>query len=92
MQDGALTPFDTAAVLVVAAAALGYVNHRWIGLPHTVGLTVTGLVASLAVIGLDAFARLIHDHRFESTPMILETPLGDDDQGHARDLAVLRSL
>lgn len=56
MQDGTLTPFDTAAVLVVAAAALGYVNHRWIGLPHTVGLTVTGLVASLAVIGLDALA------------------------------------
>ena len=43
-------------------------------------------------LGLDAFARLLHDERFDAAPMILETPLGDDDQGHARDLAVLRSL
>ena len=43
-------------------------------------------------IGLDAFARLVHDPRFASTPMLLETPLGDDEQGHARDLVTLRSL
>jgi deoxyribonuclease-4 len=43
-------------------------------------------------LGADAFARLVHDPRFEHTPLILETPLGDDDQGHARDLATLRSL
>lgn len=43
-------------------------------------------------IGLEAFERLVHDERFASTPMILETPLGDDDLGHARDLATLRGL
>ncbi len=43
-------------------------------------------------IGLDGFARLIDDPRFERLPMILETPLGDDEQGHARDLAKLRNL
>lgn len=43
-------------------------------------------------IGLPAFARLVHDDRFAQTPMILETPLGDDDLGHARDLAKLRGL
>ena len=43
-------------------------------------------------LGVDAFARLVHDERFDGTPMILETPLGEDDQGHARDLAVLREL
>jgi len=43
-------------------------------------------------LGHDAFARLIVDPRFEQVPMILETPLGDDGQGHARDLATLRSL
>lgn len=43
-------------------------------------------------LGPDAFARLIVDPRFEQVPMILETPLGDDGQGHARDLATLRSL
>lgn len=41
-------------------------------------------------LGVGAFARLIHDPRFEDTPMILETPLGDDGQGHARDLVTLR--
>ena len=41
-------------------------------------------------IGLPLFKRLVHDPRLRHTPMILETPLGDD--GHAHDLAVLRSL
>ena len=43
-------------------------------------------------IGLEAFARLLDDQRFATTPMLLETPLGDDEQGHARDLVTLRSL
>jgi len=43
-------------------------------------------------IGTEFFARVTHDARFEGTPMILETPLGDDDGGHERDLKVLRSL
>ncbi len=44
------------------------------------------------LIGLDLFARLLAEPRFASVPMILETPLGDDEQGHARDLATLRAL
>lgn len=44
------------------------------------------------VLGLEAFARLLHDDRFASLPMIVETPLGDDKQGHARDLETLRGL
>jgi len=43
-------------------------------------------------LGEAAFARLLADTRFGDTPMILETPLGDDELGHARDLAVLRRL
>jgi deoxyribonuclease-4 len=43
-------------------------------------------------LGLEPFARLLRDERFASLPMILETPLGDDEQGHARDLATLRSM
>ena len=43
-------------------------------------------------IGPEPFARLLRDERFAGLPMILETPLGDDGQGHARDLATLRSL
>lgn len=43
-------------------------------------------------IGLDAFARLLADARLATVPMILETPIGDDEQGHARDLATLRGI
>lgn len=47
-------PFEAAAILIVLATALGYVNYRFIGLPHTIGLTVMGALASLVVIGVDA--------------------------------------
>lgn len=43
-------------------------------------------------IGTEFFALVTHDARFEEMPMILETPLGDDEGGHERDLKLLRSL
>jgi deoxyribonuclease-4 len=43
-------------------------------------------------IGLDAFARLLHDPRLASVPMIIETETGDDLAGHRRDLETLRGL
>jgi len=48
------TPFEAAAVLVVLAAILGYVNYIWFRMPHTIGLTVMGAIASVLMIGLDA--------------------------------------
>lgn len=48
-----LSPFDAAAILIVLAAALGYLNHRILKLPSSVGLTVMGAIASLLVIGYD---------------------------------------
>jgi CPA1 family monovalent cation:H+ antiporter len=48
-----VTPFDAAAILIVLAAALGYLNQRFLRLPQSVGLTIMGAVASLAVIGID---------------------------------------
>jgi len=45
--------FDIAAILIVLAAALGYLNYRVLGLPHTIGLVIMGALASLAVVGLD---------------------------------------
>jgi CPA1 family monovalent cation:H+ antiporter len=47
------SPFDAAAVLIVLAAALGYLNHRFLRLPPTIGLTLMGALASLIVIGID---------------------------------------
>jgi len=49
----AITPLDAAAILIVLAASLGYLNHRFVGLPQSVGMTVMGAVASLAVVGID---------------------------------------
>lgn len=53
MTDTSLSAFDAAAILIALAAALGYLNHRFLHLPSSVGLTVMGAVASLAVVGLD---------------------------------------
>jgi CPA1 family monovalent cation:H+ antiporter len=46
-------PFEAAAALVVAAAVLGHLNYVHFRMPHTIGLTVMGAVASLCVIALD---------------------------------------
>ena len=46
--------FSMAAVVLTLAAGFGYVNHRWVRLPQSVGLVVIALFASLAVILIDA--------------------------------------
>lgn len=53
MAGFAITPFDAAAILIVLAAALGYINHRFLRLPPSIGLTVMGAIASLIVVALD---------------------------------------
>lgn len=53
-QDISLSPFDAAAILIVLAAVLGWLNHRFLKLPTTVGLALMGAVASVAVIAIDA--------------------------------------
>jgi len=53
MHPVALSPFEAAAILIVLAAALGYLNHRLLRLPTSVGLTLMGAVASLLVVGVD---------------------------------------
>lgn len=44
------------AVLLGLAAVFGYLNHRFLKLPQTIGLVVIALLASLAALGLDALA------------------------------------
>jgi CPA1 family monovalent cation:H+ antiporter len=46
--------FDLVALLLVLSAVFGLVNHRFIGLPHTTGLLVLGLLASLGLVGAQA--------------------------------------
>ena len=48
-----LNAFDAASILIVLASALGYLNHRFLKLPSTVGLTLMGAVASIVVIVYD---------------------------------------
>ena len=46
---------EVAATCLVLTALLAYVNHRFIGLPITIGVMMSALLLSLALIGLDAF-------------------------------------
>jgi deoxyribonuclease-4 len=43
-------------------------------------------------LGRAPFAHLLRHPLLAGVPMVVETPGGDDDQGHARDLALLREL
>lgn len=45
--------FDLAALLLTLSALFGWLNRRFLPLPHAIGLLVMGLFASLALIGLD---------------------------------------
>ncbi|MCB1625694.1 MAG: sodium:proton antiporter [Pseudomonadales bacterium] len=55
---------DIAAACLVVTALLAYINHRFIGLPTTIGVMVTALAFSLALVALDAagIATELHDY------------------------------
>ena len=46
--------FDVIAVLLGLAALFGYVNHKLLRLPHSIGLVVIALAVSLGALGVDA--------------------------------------
>ena len=61
--------FDLAALLLTLSALFGWLNHRFLRLPHTIGLLVMGLLASLALVGLDlAFPS---QHLYEDLTQVL---------------------
>jgi CPA1 family monovalent cation:H+ antiporter len=45
---------DIAAACLVITALLAYVNHRFVGMPTTIGVMATALAFSLVLVGLDA--------------------------------------
>ena len=53
--SAALTAFDFAAILVVAAALLGWFNHHFLKLPHVIGLTVMGAIGAIGLLLANAF-------------------------------------
>lgn len=42
--------YNALAIITVLAALFGYINHRFIRLPHTIGVMLISLVASLGVV------------------------------------------
>jgi CPA1 family monovalent cation:H+ antiporter len=53
---------DIAAICLVVTALLAYLNHRFIGLPTSIGVMVSALGLSLLLVGLDAF-EIVHGLR-----------------------------
>ena len=47
--------FEIGAILIGLSALFGFVNHRYLYLPHTIGLVMIALAASLVVIATEAF-------------------------------------
>lgn len=45
--------YNIIAVIILLAAIFGYINHRFIKLPGTIGIMIISIIASLAVIGLN---------------------------------------
>lgn len=45
--------FEIAAILIGLSALFGYLNHKILRLPHTIGLVVIALAASLAIVILE---------------------------------------
>jgi len=48
-----LTLFEIAALLLFLSAVFSWLNHAFLKLPHTIGLLVMALVASLVLLGLE---------------------------------------
>jgi len=45
--------FEIAALLIGLSALFGFINHRFVGLPHSIGLVIIALLASGAVLLAD---------------------------------------
>lgn len=45
--------FDLAALLLTLSALFGWLNRRFLPLPHAIGLLIMGLLASMALVALD---------------------------------------
>ena len=44
--------YNVITIIIVLAAIFGYINHRFIKLPGTIGIMLISLIASLAVVGI----------------------------------------
>ena len=49
-----LSIFELSAVLLTLSALLGWINHKYLPMPHTIGLLVMSVAASLILVIIDA--------------------------------------
>lgn len=49
-----LSIFELSAVLLTLSAVLGWINHKYLPMPHTIGLLVMSVAASLILVAVDA--------------------------------------
>ena len=47
--------FEIGAFLIGLSALFGYINHRYLRAPHTIGLVLIALAASLALLAVESF-------------------------------------
>lgn len=50
VSSGTLTIFEISAIFLSITALLTYVNHRFIGLPTTIGVMVISMLVSITAI------------------------------------------
>ena len=43
----------TALLLLTLSVLFGYINHKWLKMPHTIGIVVIGLFASATIVLVD---------------------------------------
>ena len=55
-----MTLFDIAAILLCLSAVFGYINHRYLHLPHTIGLLVIAMASSLTIVIADLIVPTVH--------------------------------
>ena len=54
--------FEMVAVLLTLAAALSYINHRWLKMPPTIALMLGSFVLSLVLVGVGALPLQVGQH------------------------------
>ena len=65
-----LSIFELAAMLLTLSAILGWINHKFLPMPHTIGLLVMSVVSSLILVAID-FA-VPEQHLFDPLTKALE--------------------
>ena len=58
---------DVVAVCLVITALLAYLNHRFVGLPNSIGVMTAALIISLLLIGLDSAGLAFGLRQYEET-------------------------